>query len=1299
MGLQHAPAKSGTTTRATAFRAAPARRPAHRPIHSRDQSVGSNQALQRLLEHNQIQRKLTVNERGDRFEQEADRVADRVMRMPAPASASRPPPSRLVPEIQRACAACEEELQRQAVEENEEEEEIQRATLTKPPPVQRLCASCQAARRGRHEVDESLSLVGSHPPTIQRMCAECAAEFAEDAPAGTALPWATCQPPAIQRLCEECEEELQRRSRPDGTAERNAIDGRPVDWSTESEIRSLRDGGMPLPDSVRNFFEPRFEHDFSQVRIHTDQRADSLARSLSARAFTTGSHIAFGAGQYEPQSSAGRRLIAHELTHTIQQTNGGKVAPRPARASPARNGSSPTARAALAPMMPDRIPAASDSALAPEVQRFELPTLDDIASGAEDAFDSAVATGEAVVGAVGEAGEAVVEAGEQLAGIAVGLWNQARALAGALGSVVTLSGGKLIINVPPMSVCPTIPLQFTLPEIGTLIPFGGGVIPVTGIVNLYGEVGLQVSITPEIYAQLGPCQLHGLRIVIDPLGPSFSAAGSITITVAAGIGGEAHVALRGEVGILILWPDPPIILQIPVAGIEAGLAGFGRGIIANTMTFSGAMSYGGGRFSLAASRSDDIGLALDLGLAGYGSVDVLGQNLCTLYWPFLEWHGDSTISTSMSLALTVDSSGASAVLDLPAPRINPFPFDSLPVEVERGMFNDDCPLCDFLYRAGLMPSQLHGPWPFHPTPAWPGPLDVYPRDPYSGGALCRGACGPDCWFCQNLGDVYECEEVGDRHVFWRYSNYEECPTHRACRDHDGCYDWCTGMGFSIIGPCHRLCDFQCICDYGVPSCAGWIFGQGGDGLMYFSDPPVPIGGCRGPCPTEEEGPEGVIQRLCLPDIPLFDQRRFAKGWTRSLGSRTLYSRVVNVPYIGPVVLSVFVKGSAAATIGAGIGPAFLTNLCLIVDPTIPSYKGTAELHVQASIDGLLRLTGKLGGRADWLCLFEVIRAEGTLEATGTAKLETDLITAAEVSCRDGDITLEADISLDACLKLAFLLDALFELFLFKFKVFSDRWPLLKKQWEKCWNIPIKVLKGTVPGGPGLLPNISPELVAGLVDFMEILSFIMRKSDAKHLDKVLPKDPAKKAKKENPCGDVDPEDECGSDQLPITVVSFTGSTRGESMTANPLTKCRGNTTGAGPPRTRLPGFACIRNAPQPPIETDFWVHAHLLHGKTGSRDLHGPDEPRNLIITDKSINGLMSTRVEQNAISRIHNNDEVLSYSATARHAGTTADRRFFADGMQMDVDRIDPVTGTVLESIFHGMIVSNTQRPIPANCV
>ena len=97
-------------------------------------------------------------------------------------------------------------------------------------------------------------------------------------------------------------------------------EGQPnVSSNVAAEISASQSAGQPLPPSVRRFMEPRFDASFKRVRIHTDDRAAKLNRQVSAKAFTVGSQIFFGRGQFRPENSDGRELIAHELTHTIQQ--------------------------------------------------------------------------------------------------------------------------------------------------------------------------------------------------------------------------------------------------------------------------------------------------------------------------------------------------------------------------------------------------------------------------------------------------------------------------------------------------------------------------------------------------------------------------------------------------------------------------------------------------------------------------------------------------------------------------------------------------------------------------------------------------------------------------------------------------------------------------------------------------------------------------------------------------------------------------------------------------------------------
>jgi len=89
----------------------------------------------------------------------------------------------------------------------------------------------------------------------------------------------------------------------------------------ESRIRTMKGGGRPLPASVRAFYEPRFGYNFSRVQVHADTKAADAAKSINAKAFTMGKDVVFGGGEYSPETTAGKRLLAHELTHVVQQNS------------------------------------------------------------------------------------------------------------------------------------------------------------------------------------------------------------------------------------------------------------------------------------------------------------------------------------------------------------------------------------------------------------------------------------------------------------------------------------------------------------------------------------------------------------------------------------------------------------------------------------------------------------------------------------------------------------------------------------------------------------------------------------------------------------------------------------------------------------------------------------------------------------------------------------------------------------------------------------------------------------------
>jgi len=134
--------------------------------------------------------------------------------------------------------------------------------------------------------------------------------------------------PHVQRMCSECDEEKEEKKKSDeesGTVQAKEVAGSspPVPEAVESHLSSIRDGGQPLSESERDFFEPRFGQDFSQVRVHADRQANESAQSVNALAYTIGQHIVLGIGRYEPGTDKGRSLLAHELVHVVQQRRHG----------------------------------------------------------------------------------------------------------------------------------------------------------------------------------------------------------------------------------------------------------------------------------------------------------------------------------------------------------------------------------------------------------------------------------------------------------------------------------------------------------------------------------------------------------------------------------------------------------------------------------------------------------------------------------------------------------------------------------------------------------------------------------------------------------------------------------------------------------------------------------------------------------------------------------------------------------------------------------------------------------------
>jgi hypothetical protein len=211
-----------------------------------------------------IQTKLTVNSPGDQHEKDADRTADQIMRMAAPTSLKEEP------SIQR--------------KENKEENQVSRST-NEEKDLHKI------QRKESGEKDE-----------IQRK------ENPEK------------EGPKVQIGCSDCVEKERRQ--PDGIVKRMESGSISGGFSAPAIVGKVVSGnGSPLDGSSKTFMESLFGADFSNVRVHTDSQAAASARAVSAHAYTYKEHIVFDKGQYNPHTNSGKHLLAHELTHVLQQNN------------------------------------------------------------------------------------------------------------------------------------------------------------------------------------------------------------------------------------------------------------------------------------------------------------------------------------------------------------------------------------------------------------------------------------------------------------------------------------------------------------------------------------------------------------------------------------------------------------------------------------------------------------------------------------------------------------------------------------------------------------------------------------------------------------------------------------------------------------------------------------------------------------------------------------------------------------------------------------------------------------------
>ena len=129
---------------------------------------------------------------------------------------------------------------------------------------------------------------------------------------------------SIQRKCAHCEEEekLQRKPLASFIQRKESSAGTVASDSASNQINASKGSGNKMDSSTQSFMQSRFGTDFNDVKIHTGVEAIQMNRELSAKAFTVGNDIYFNEGQYNPNSNDGKHLLAHELTHTVQQGAG-----------------------------------------------------------------------------------------------------------------------------------------------------------------------------------------------------------------------------------------------------------------------------------------------------------------------------------------------------------------------------------------------------------------------------------------------------------------------------------------------------------------------------------------------------------------------------------------------------------------------------------------------------------------------------------------------------------------------------------------------------------------------------------------------------------------------------------------------------------------------------------------------------------------------------------------------------------------------------------------------------------------
>ena len=226
----------------------------------------------------QVQAKLTVNKPGDKFEKEADTMADKVVKMPSPQMKK------------------EEKLQRLPEEKIQKKEpELEKSKIQKKDAVK------DRLQKAEPEKDK----VQKKEPELEK------SKIQKAEPEKDKVQKAEPEKDKVQKKEPELENSKIQKKESSGTPA--------VASATQTSIQNQTTGGQPLSPDVKGYMEPRFGADFSNVRVHSDEESARLNNQISARAFTYQNHVFFSRDQYQPGTSEGKQLLAHELTHTIQQ--------------------------------------------------------------------------------------------------------------------------------------------------------------------------------------------------------------------------------------------------------------------------------------------------------------------------------------------------------------------------------------------------------------------------------------------------------------------------------------------------------------------------------------------------------------------------------------------------------------------------------------------------------------------------------------------------------------------------------------------------------------------------------------------------------------------------------------------------------------------------------------------------------------------------------------------------------------------------------------------------------------------